>query len=374
MQETDKTPQAPEQETAKQARKKRNAGWGAWLLRFFLSIFLLVALAVAGVYFYAQKTLSRPLDFADPYTISSGDSLQSFLRKLKNDGVIAETLTPRLYARLEGISGKLHTGEYRFARGKNLREVLAQVTSGKGQVTELFTVVEGARFDEFLEKLAAHSGVEKTLAGKNGVTIMRELFDTDTHPEGQFFPESYQTRAGDSDVDVLRRAYAMTQEKLAAAWAQRAPDIPLKTPYEALIMASIIEKETGLGSERALISGVFANRLKKGMKLQTDPTVIYGVVEQLKQKGRRWDGNLTRKHLTTDTPYNTYTRTGLPPTPICLPGEAALLAAVNPEKTKALYFVAKGGGAHYFSETLAEHNKAVKKFQLGQKHIRLKGE
>jgi UPF0755 protein len=180
------------------------------------------------------------------------------------------------------------------------------------------------------------------------------------HPEGRFLPETYHYTRGLTDLDVLRRTYTAMQTALEAAWRKRAADVPLKTPYEALILASIVEKETGVAAERPQIAGVFARRLRLGMLLQTDPTVIYGL-------GSAFDGNLTRRHLETPTPYNTYTTAGLPPTPIALPGRDALEAAVNPAPGEALYFVAKGDGSHHFSATLAEHNRAVARYQLGRR-------
>jgi UPF0755 protein len=222
--------------------------------------------------------------------------------------------------------------------------------------------VQGSTFKQLLATLKAQSKLGQTLENVSGRELMRQLFDKDVDPEGQFYPDTYLFKSGDTDVSILRRSYELMQSKLSRLWDERAADQVHKTAYDALIMASIIEKETAQASERKLISGVFANRLNIGMRLQTDPTVIYGI-------GDAYTGNITRKHLKTDTPYNTYTRYGLPPGPICLPGEAAIEAAVNPDKTKALYFVAKGDGTrgHYFSKNLKEHNKAVKRYLANRK-------
>lgn len=205
--------------------------------------------------------------------------------------------------------------------------------------------------------MRAHPAVRLTPSGAASGELMKGLGLAGRHPEGQFFPDTYHFPRNTPDVEVFREAYTLMQRKLDAAWAQRHPDLPLAGPYAALVLASIIEKETALDSERRQISGVFTRRLKRGMRLQTDPTVIYGL-------GDAFDGNLRRRDLERDTPYNTYTRAGLPPTPIALPGEASLLAAVQPDDGDALYFVAtgKGDGSHYFSATLAEHNRAVRRY------------
>ncbi|MCP4000306.1 MAG: endolytic transglycosylase MltG [Gammaproteobacteria bacterium] len=227
-----------------------------------------------------------------------------------------------------------------------------------------FTFIQGSTFKQLRESLLASDNVQQTLEYKSDADVLA-FFDATgqySHPEGLFFPETYAFDPGASDEDIMRRAYEMMQSKLAALWAKRDLEIAISTPYEALILASIIEKETGLASERKKISGVFMNRLRKGMKLQTDPTVIYGL-------GDSYNGNITRKHLTTDTPYNTYTRRGLPPSPISFPGYAAIEAALHPDQTEAIFFVAKGDGSggHNFSKTLSEHNRAVKQYLKNRK-------
>jgi UPF0755 protein len=219
--------------------------------------------------------------------------------------------------------------------------------------------VEGWTFKQVRQALAKEELIKHDTAQATAEQIMEQLGRPGVHPEGRFFPDTYSYAKGSSDLALLRRALHAMDRKLEAAWALRAPDVPLKTPDEALILASIVEKETGRASDRPQIAGVFANRLRTGMLLQTDPTVIYGL-------GDRFDGNLRRRDLLADTPWNTYTRPGLPPTPIAMPGKAALLAAVQPASTRALYFVAKGDGSSHFSSSLDEHNRAVNRYQRGQ--------
>ncbi len=334
------------------------------LLRRFLLLALVALLLLGGFvaagYYWLDEQLHQPRQFAQvTFPINRGDTLKKFAGRLQQAGVISETLPLTLYARFRGDAGRLHTGHYQFDDGLSLVEILDAVTSGKYRLQYSFTFVQGSTFRQLREALAANTQVRQTLGKRSDAEVLA-LFDKEqqyAHPEGLFYPETYAFDPGASDVDILRRAYTMMQSRLAAIWAQRDPDIEIETPYQALILASIIEKETALASERRQISGVFMNRLRKGMKLQTDPTVIYGL-------GDSYDGNITRDHLTTDTPYNTYTRNGLPPTPIAMPGQAAIEAAVKPEPTEAIYFVAKGDGSggHTFSRTLEEHNRAVKRY------------
>ena len=224
-------------------------------------------------------------------------------------------------------------------------------------VLEALTIVEGSTFAQLRQELASDTDVVTTLAGKSDAEVMAALDHAGDFPEGRFFPDTYRFAARSTDVEILKLANASMQRVLDEEWAERAEDLPFSTPYEALILASIVEKETGLASERARIAGVFVTRLRAGMRLQSDPTVIYGL-------GTNYDGELRTRDLTTDTPYNTYTRAGLPPTPIALPGREALRAAVRPDVTGDLYFVATGAGdgAHHFSKTLEEHNAAVKQY------------
>jgi UPF0755 protein len=232
----------------------------------------------------------------------------------------------------------------RLRRGETLKEKL--------------TIVEGWTFREMRAALAAQPLLRRDSAAMSDAQVLAAVAAGEAHPEGLFAPDTYVFDAGSSDLEILRAAYRAQQARLARAWQDRAADLPLKSPYEALILASIVEKETGQPAERGRIAGVFVNRLRAGMLLQTDPTVIYGL-------GEKFDGNLRKRDLAADTPYNTYTRAGLPPTPIALPGAAAIEAALKPEPTRALYFVARGDGTSQFSDSLAEHNRAVSKYQLG---------
>lgn len=349
------TPSTPGGDTAASGR-----GCFGRLLALVLLALVLLGASAALAYRWIDNSLQQPRTFAQQnFRIDKGDTLKGFARQLQQAGVIGEVLPLTLYARYTGQAGNLHTGDYRFEDGMNLREVLTAITSGKYRLQHQFTFVQGSTFRQLRQALAADSQVRQTLQGKSDDEVLK-LFDSAQrypHPEGLFFPETYAFDPGASDVEILHRAWQMMQDSLNQLWQARAPDIMIDTPYDALILASIIEKETGLASERKQISGVFMNRLKKGMKLQTDPTVIYGL-------GESYDGNITRAHLTTDTPYNTYTRHGLPPTPIAMPGRAAIEAALNPDSTDAYYFVARGDGTggHTFSRTLEEHNKAVKQY------------
>ena len=277
-------------------------------------------------------------------------------RDLEAAGIIKDARYLKWYGRYTGQANRIRAGEYRLTDTLVPDDLLALLVSGKS-VNYSLTLLEGWNIRQVRAAVAAHEALEQTLEGVDNEELMNLLGLPGVHAEGQFFPDTYQFTRGMSDLEFLRRAQRTLDRELATAWAQKAEDIPLNSPYEALILASIVEKETGQASERAQIAGVFARRLRKGMKLQTDPTVIYGM-------GERFDGNIRRKDLREDTPYNTYVHTGLPPTPIAMPGRGALQAAVNPAPGKAIYFVAKGDGTHAFSTTLAEHNAAVRKYQL----------
>jgi UPF0755 protein len=257
------------------------------------------------------------------------------------------------------VAEGLHAGEYAIDQGLTPRTLLARMAAGD-VIQHRVTLIEGSTFRELRLALAAESALKQESAAMSDADLMTAVGAPGVHPEGRFLPETYAYTKGMSDLDVLRRAYQAMQKAVDAAWQQRDADLPLKTPDELLVLASIVEKETGRADERGQIAGVFARRLRLGMRLQTDPTVIYGV-------GPGFDGNLTRKHLETDTPYNTYTRFGLPPTPIAAPGREALLAVAKPEPGATLFFVARGDGSHQFSATLREHNAAVARWQLGRR-------
>jgi conserved hypothetical protein, YceG family len=260
--------------------------------------------------------------------------------------------------RLSGDARQIRAGSYEIERGINPRGLLRKLVRGD-EALRAVTLVEGWNFNQVRAALLKAEQLKPETQELAPDLIMKALERPGLHPEGRFFPDTYTYAKGSSDLAVLRRALRAMDKQLAAAWRQRRPDTPLKTPAQALILASIVEKETGRASDRAMIAGVFSNRLALGMMLQTDPTVIYGL-------GETFDGNLRRRDLQADTPWNTYTRSGLPPTPIAMPGKAALLAAVQPAATRALYFVARGDGSSQFSASLEEHNRAVNKYQRGQ--------
>jgi UPF0755 protein len=289
--------------------------------------------------------------------VEPGDSLPTVLRKLDAVGASnVEKLQWQALARQLGAAGRLQVGEYALDPGITPRLLLQQMRDGK-VISHRFTIVEGWNIHELRAALARAPLLEHETAGLDDAALMKSLGHAGQHPEGRFLPETYVFTRGDSDRDVLGRAYADMQKALDAAWTSRAADLPLKSKDEALALASVVEKETGIAHERAAIAGVFVRRLKLGMKLQTDPTVIYGM-------GANYAGNIRKADLLADTPYNTYTRTGLPPTPIAMPGVAALQAATHPAAGQALYFVALGDGSgrHAFTGSLAEHEAAVRNY------------
>ena len=263
-----------------------------------------------------------------------------------------------LLAKVKGVETRVRAGEYQIETGMTADELLEKFIQGSA-LQYSFTVIEGWSFRQMLAAIAEDPVIEHTLEGKSNQEIMTLVGYPEQHPEGMFFPDTYRFPKGTSDVDFLRRAYQVMQKHLTREWNQRDSDLPLESSYEALILASIIEKETGAGFERPLISGVFIQRLKKNMRLQTDPTIIYGL-------GEKFDGDIRFRDLKKDTPYNTYLHAGLTPTPIALPGLEAIHAALHPAKTEALYFVSKGDGTHHFSATLDEHNTAVRRYQLNR--------
>ena len=279
-------------------------------------------------------------------------------RDIEQAGVRVDARILFAWFRLSGKVREIKAGNYEIPPGTTPLTLLDKLVRGEESLRTL-TLLEGWTFRQVRAALAREEQLKHDTAVLADAEIMERLGRPGVHPEGRFFPDTYTYAKGSSELAVLRRALHAMDRRLDAAWAQRASDTPLKSADEALILASIVEKETGRTADRAQIAGVFSNRLRTGMLLQTDPTVIYGL-------GEKFDGNLRRKDLQTDTPWNTYTRTGLPPTPIAMPGKASLLAAVQPERTRALYFVARGDGSSHFSATLDEHNRAVNRFQRGQ--------
>lgn len=336
------------------------------LLPLLVLLIVLALSAAALVYTRFQRFSYAPVTLPqDPYifTVSAGMSLAQLANRLHEQGVIEH---PRFFIQLGRrlkAARHLKVGEYTLTSDLTPRTLLALMTEGKVLQYSL-TLVEGQTFAEMLARIQSHPSLQHTLAGQDAQAIMEKLGHPGEHPEGRFLADTYHFPRDTSDLEFLQRAWTAMENYLHEAWQGRDRDLPLATPYEALILASIVEKETALAEERAQIAGVFVRRLKKGMKLQTDPTVIYGM-------GARFDGNLRRADLARDTPYNTYTRSGLPPTPIAMPGRVAIDAVMHPADGDSLYFVARGGGSHYFSSTLAEHNRAVDKFQRGKPGIDL---
>lgn len=324
----------------------------------FVLVVVLAATAVGGIFYYEKQELTfspAPLTF----DLKSGSSLRTVARDLSAAGVIGEPLLFELIGRLHGNAPHIKAGNYEFESPTTPLKVLQKITRGDAtQVAIRF--IDGWTFKQMRAALDTHDAVKHDTLGMSNEAIARKLGIADAQPEGWFFPESYHFSRGASDLAILRRAQRLMQTHLNAQWGKRAANHPLATPYEALILASIVEKETGKASDRAMVASVFVNRLRIGMRLQTDPTVIYGM-------GDAFDGNLRRRDLQADTPWNTYTRGGLPPTPIAMPGLASIQAALNPADSKMLYFVARGDGSSQFSRNLDEHNAAVNKYIRGRK-------
>jgi UPF0755 protein len=326
-----------------------------------LFLIVLIALGAAGFWAWQRYTgfADAPLsgiETGETLRVERGDSLPVVLRKLRETGVEdGESFEWSALAKQLGAAGRLQVGEYELEPGMTPRELLTAMREGR-VVQQRFTIVEGWNIRELRTALARAEPLEQETAKLGDAALMEALGHAGQHPEGRFLPETYLYTAGDSDLDVLERAYASMEKALADAWSRRSPDSVLKSPEEMRILASIVEKETGVAEERPQIAGLFERRLKTGMRLQTDPTVIYGIPD--------YDGNIRKRDLTTDTPYNTYTRAGLPPTPIAMPGKGALDAVARPADGDALYFVAVGDGSgrHLFARTLDEHNANVARY------------
>jgi UPF0755 protein len=316
---------------------------------------LLVVIAVGG---YATWYVASPVSISRlpaEVEIPRGAGLRTAIEQLEQGGVAVRGMEFEVLARLLGRERAIKAGNYQFSQPLTPVDLLNKLTRGDVTQAEV-RLIEGWTFAQFRALLDASPDLRHDTAGLTEAEILAKLQVPEKHPEGLFFPDTYLFAKGSTDLAVLRRAYRAMQRHLNEEWAKRAADVPLGSPYEALIMASIIEKETGKAGERDLIGGVFANRLRIGMRLQTDPTIIYGL-------GKTFDGNLKRAHLEDDGPYNTYTRAGLPPTPIAMPGLASIRSAVRPAKTDALYFVSRGDGSSHFSRTVDEHNRAVSRYQ-----------
>jgi UPF0755 protein len=316
-----------------------------------------VALAVWIVIF-----MIRPLPMASEtigLQIPAGASVRGIADQLVSAGVLTEPYSFLLTVKLTGSGSQLQAGDYALNTPLQVMSLIDILKHGTFDQFKL-QLIEGKTFADFRQKLAQMPGIRHDTVMLSDSELMQQISGQAMHPEGWFFPDTYFLDAQSSDADLYKRAYQKMAQHLSAAWEAREAGLPYRSMYEALVMASIVEKETGVEEERPQIAGVFINRLRKGMRLQTDPTVIYGM-------GTRYRGNITKKDLLTDTPYNTYTRSGLPPTPIALPGLASIQAALHPAKTNALYFVANGQGRHVFTSSLDAHNQAVRAYQL-KKH------
>ena len=314
------------------------------------------AAAAAGAWW-----LNKPLELAADsveLSIDNGATPRDIAQAWVQAGVQESPLLLYEWFRWSGEARKIRAGSYEIGRGATPVSLLKKMVRGDSTLATV-RLLEGWTFRQFRAELAKAEALKPTTANMTDAEVMAALGAPGSLPEGRFYPDTYAYSKGSADLAVLKRAYHAMTTRLEVAWAERASDSPLRNPEDALKLASIVEKETGAAADRGRVAGVFANRLRIGMPLQTDPTVIYGL-------GVSFDGNLRKRDLQTDTPYNTYTRGGLPPTPIAMPGKASLLAAVRPDPTKALYFVARGDGSSEFSETLTEHNRAVNKYQRGK--------
>lgn len=328
-------------------------GRAAWLTSS-----VLVILAAAVAYAYARLgedfRAPGPAAAAVRLKVSQGESTRAVLAQLAALGALARPREVELYLRLHQRIPRIEIGTYEVPAHASAADIVDMFEQGRVMLDQI-TVVEGATFTDFRRELDAQADIAHTLRGRSDSKVMAALGHPGENPEGRFFPDTYRFAPGTSDRAVLAMAYDRMAAVLAKAWEQRSLGLPFDTPYQALTLASIVEKETGVADERPLIAGVFVNRLRRGMRLQSDPTVIYGL-------GSRYDGKIHTHDLTTDTPYNSYTRPGLPPTPISLPGLESLLAAVHPDQTDDLYFVATGQGGHHFSQTLAQHDAALRAY------------
>jgi UPF0755 protein len=327
-----------------------------FLTRLVLIVAVLAAAAAGAFAWWANHPLDLPAEPVE-VVIKPASGVASVGRQVKRGGLNIDPRLFQLLARLTGHGANLKAGGYSFSQGATPMSVIEKIS--RGEVSHyVVTVIEGWDFKRMRAAVDAHPALRHDTAAMSEAELMKAIGAEEASPEGMFFPDTYLFARGSSDVELYRHAYRAMRRRLDDAWAGRRPDLPYKTPYEALVMASIIEKETGQASERPMIAAVFVNRLKKNMMLQTDPTVIYGIAQ--------FDGNIRKRDLQTDTPYNTYMRTGLPPTPIALPGLASLAAALMPAESDALYFVARGDGSSHFSSSLPEHNRAVDKYQRGK--------
>lgn len=328
-----------------------------YVLWFFLLVVLAAAGAVGSAWYWMHRPIALAADKID-FVVDPGSSPRTVARTLNQAGVPVWEPGFVWMARLSELDKQMKAGGYQAHNGDSPWRLLQRLARGDMTQRQI-TFVEGWTYRQIRQALRANPDVKQTLDGVSDEALMERLGSSIKHPEGLFFPDTYIFTPGSTDFDLLRRAYEEGQRILQDTWAQRQSDLPVKTAYEALVLASIVEKETGHGPDRRRVAGVFTNRLKVGMLLQTDPTVIYGM-------GEAYQGRIRKRDLQTDTPWNTYTRPGLPPTPIAAAGRAALLAAVQPEQHKFLYFVSRGNGTSEFSASLSEHNRNVSRYILGQ--------
>jgi UPF0755 protein len=333
------------------------------LTGLLLALIVVVAGAALAAFWWANKEFASagPTQETARMEVPAGASVRSVVRMLGERRIVEDSRAVALYLRIHNVHPKIKAGTYDFPAGASPEQIFQMLEQGQ-VVLEQLTVVEGSTFADLRKALEKHPAVTKTLTGKTDAEVMAAIGHANEFPEGRFFPDTYRFAARTTDADILKLSYDSMARVLAQAWAERKEGLPITTPYEALTLASIVEKETGVANDRPRIAGVFTTRLRKGMRLQTDPAVIYGI-------GAKYDGDIRTRDLTTDTPYNTYTRAGLPPTPIALPGKDSILAVVRPDETGDIFFVAVGDGtgAHYFSKTLEEHNAAVKRFLARQR-------
>jgi len=331
------------------------------MIKKLIGLFIIISVAVvADFVFFLNKSIGVSSD--EIYNFKPGTSVSVLAYDLEKKKIISNRLYFSIWARVTGSARKLKAGEYQLTPGLSTLQLFSLFQKGKVRLYSL-TLVEGLTFKQMMVLVNQSEMLNHHLLEMNSEQIMQNIGHAGEHPEGRFFPDTYRFPKGLSDIDLLRKAYNEMQKRLDKAWQQRDKNLPLKTPYEALTLASIVEKESAIAEERTRIAGVFINRLRKGMRLQTDPTVIYGI-------GDKYKGNIRFKHLRTDTPYNTYTRKGLPPTPIAMPGQGALDAVSHPDTTEYLYFVAMSdrSGRHIFSTNLKDHEQAVDVHQRKRKH------
>ncbi|MCH8544665.1 MAG: endolytic transglycosylase MltG [Alcanivorax sp.] len=336
--------------------------------KYFVLLIFVPLLLVPLAFTWLAGHMHRPLLLEEEYILDvpRGGSLHGVIRELDREGMLGDAtearlrqLSVRVYALTNDDARRIHRGEYRIKPGENLVSLLDKLEQGD-VIQHPFVIIEGTHFREMRAQLGMAPGLQPLTTEMSDEEIMAELGAPDRHPEGWFAPDTYFYTRGETDLALMRRAYTRQQRILDEAWAARDADLPYESAYDALIMASIVERETGVPGERGKIAGVFVQRLEKGMRLQTDPTVIYGM-------GERYEGRIRRADLREPTAYNTYVIRGMPPTPIAMPGAAAIRASVNPERSEALFFVARGDGSHHFSATLDEHNAAVRRYQLNRR-------